>query len=74
MQSACRSCALAAFEAVESRSVQFNDKLIAFAKHWGFRPRACAPCRARTKGKTIPREARSSQVQNFDADIAFAEI
>lgn len=35
-----------------SRSVQFNDKLIAFAKHWGFRPRACAPYRARTKDKT----------------------
>jgi transposase len=35
-----------------SRSVQFNEKLIAFAKHWGFRPRACAPYRARTKGKT----------------------
>ncbi len=31
---------------------QFNDKLIAFAKHWGFAPRACAPYRARTKGKT----------------------
>ncbi|WP_190234322.1 hypothetical protein [Mesorhizobium sp. M4A.F.Ca.ET.050.02.1.1] len=26
-----------------SRSVEFNDKLMAFAKHWGFRPRACAP-------------------------------
>jgi hypothetical protein len=37
---------------VVSRSVQFNDKLIAFAKHWGFAPRACAPYRARTKGKT----------------------
>lgn len=35
-----------------SRSVQFNDRLIAFAAHWGFRPRACAPYRARTKGKT----------------------
>jgi hypothetical protein len=35
-----------------SRSVQFNDKMIAFAKHWGFAPRACAPFRARTKGKT----------------------
>ena len=35
-----------------SRQVTFNDKLIAFAKHWGFRPRACAPYRARTKGKT----------------------
>jgi transposase len=35
-----------------SRQVMFNDKLLAFAKHWGFRPRACAPYRARTKGKT----------------------
>lgn len=35
-----------------SRQVTFNDKLIAFAKHWGFGPRACAPYRARTKGKT----------------------
>lgn len=35
-----------------SRQVQFNDKLLAFAKHWGFQPRACAPYRARTKGKT----------------------
>src|SRR5262245_39746812 len=34
------------------RTVQFNDKLIAFAKHWKFSPRACAPYRARTKGKT----------------------
>lgn len=35
-----------------SRQVMFNDKLMAFAKHWGFAPRACAPYRARTKGKT----------------------
>lgn len=35
-----------------TRTVVFNDKLLAFAKHWGFRPRACAPYRARTKGKT----------------------
>jgi hypothetical protein len=35
-----------------SREVVFNAKLKAFAKHWGFRPRACAPYRARTKGKT----------------------
>jgi transposase len=35
-----------------SRTVQFNDKLIAFARHWRFSPRACAPYRARTKGKT----------------------
>jgi transposase len=35
-----------------TRSVVFNEKLKAFAKHWGFVPRACAPYRARTKGKT----------------------
>jgi len=34
-----------------TRCVVFNEKLLAFAKHWGFRPRACAPYRARTKGK-----------------------
>jgi transposase len=34
-----------------TREVQFNDRLLAFAKHWGFAPRACAPYRARTKGK-----------------------
>lgn len=35
----------------ETREVEFNARLHAFAKHWGFRPRACAPYRARTKGK-----------------------
>jgi transposase len=35
-----------------SREIVFNARLKAFAKHWGFRPRACAPYRARTKGKT----------------------
>lgn len=35
----------------QSRTVVFNTKLLAFARHWGFRPRACAPYRARTKGK-----------------------
>jgi transposase len=34
-----------------TREVQFNDRLLAFAKHWEFAPRACAPYRARTKGK-----------------------
>jgi transposase len=38
----------------ETRTVVFNAKLLAFARHWGFRPRACAPYRARTKGKTEP--------------------
>jgi len=36
---------------VQTRTVVFNSKFLAFAKHWGFRPRACAPYRARTKGK-----------------------
>jgi len=34
-----------------TREVQFNERLLAFAKHWQFVPRACAPYRARTKGK-----------------------
>jgi len=31
--------------------VTFNERFRAFAAYWGFRPRACAPYRARTKGK-----------------------
>jgi Mu transposase, C-terminal domain len=34
-----------------TREVEFNARLHAFAKHWRFRPRACAPYRARPKGK-----------------------
>lgn len=34
-----------------TREVRFNAKLHAFARHWGFSPCACAPYRARTKGK-----------------------
>ena len=34
-----------------TREVRFNEHLHAFARYWGFRPRACAPYRARTKGK-----------------------
>ncbi len=34
-----------------TREVRFNERLRAFATYWGFRPRACAPYRARTKGK-----------------------
>ena len=44
--------ALVSTHDVATRTIMFNDKLVAFAKHWGFRPRACAPYRARTKGKT----------------------
>ena len=34
-----------------TREVRFNERLLAFARYWGVRPRACAPYRARTKGK-----------------------
>jgi transposase len=34
-----------------TREVVFNARLHAFARYWGVRPVACAPCRARTKGK-----------------------
>jgi transposase len=34
-----------------TREVRFNERLHAFTDYWGFRPRACAPYRARTKGK-----------------------
>jgi transposase len=34
-----------------TREVRFNERLHAFADYWRFRPRACAPYRARTKGK-----------------------
>jgi transposase len=34
-----------------TREVSFHQRLLAFSHYWGFRPRACAPYRARTKGK-----------------------
>jgi transposase len=34
-----------------TREVTFNERLHAFARYWGLRPVACAPYRARTKGK-----------------------
>lgn len=36
---------------LENRTVTFHERFLAFARYWGFRPRACAPYRARTKGK-----------------------
>jgi transposase len=36
---------------VVTREVTFHGRLVAFARYWDFRPRACAPYRARTKGK-----------------------
>ena len=34
-----------------TREVVVNPKLHAFARHWGFQVKACAPYRARTKGR-----------------------
>ena len=34
-----------------SGEVVYSERLRAFAAYWGFRPRACRPYRARTKGK-----------------------
>jgi transposase len=34
-----------------TREIVFNDRFHAFCRYWGVRPRACAPYRARTKGK-----------------------
>lgn len=36
---------------VHTREVVFSPRFSAFAKYWGFTPKACAPYRARTKGK-----------------------
>ena len=35
----------------EGRAPTFHPRLQAFARYWGFEPRACLPYRARTKGK-----------------------
>lgn len=43
--------ALVTYHDPQTREVQFNERLRAFADYWGFRPCACAPYRARTKGK-----------------------
>lgn len=36
---------------IQTREVVFNERLGAFARHWSFTPKACAPYRPRTKGK-----------------------
>jgi transposase len=43
--------ALVDYHNVQTREVRFNAGFLAFARDWGFIPRACAPYRARTKGK-----------------------
>jgi transposase len=34
-----------------TREVRYNERFHAFCRYWGVRPQACAPYRARTKGK-----------------------
>lgn len=36
---------------VHNREVVYNTAFLAFARHWNFVPKTCAPYRARTKGK-----------------------
>lgn len=36
---------------VDTREVRYNARFHAFCRYWGVRPQACAPYRARTKGK-----------------------
>ena len=43
--------ALVDYHDAATREVRFNERLLGFARYWGFRPRACGPYRARTKGK-----------------------
>ena len=49
--SSSRQRALVDYQHTVSREVRFNDRVHAFAGYWHFHPRACAPYRARTKGK-----------------------
>lgn len=53
-------------------TVQFHPAYLAFCRDWGVQPRACAPYRARTKGKT---EAGVKYVKrNALAGLAFASF
>ena len=42
---------LVSFHDAQTREVRFNDRFHAFCRYWDVRPKACAPYRARTKGK-----------------------
>lgn len=47
----CSITPLVNYHNAETREVIFNPRLKAFARYWDFEVRACAPYRARTKGK-----------------------
>lgn len=42
---------LVTFHDAQTREVRFNDRFHAFCRYWEVAPKACAPYRARTKGK-----------------------
>lgn len=42
---------LVSFHDGHTREVRFNERFHAFCRYWDVRPKACAPYRARTKGK-----------------------
>ena len=42
---------LVSFHDGQTREVRFNERFHAFCRYWDVRPKACAPYRARTKGK-----------------------
>jgi transposase len=42
---------LVQFHDAQTREVRFNDRFHAFCRYWDVLPKACAPYRARTKGK-----------------------
>lgn len=43
--------AMVSFHDARTREIRFNERFLAFCRHWDVVPRACAPYRARTKGK-----------------------
>jgi len=43
--------ALVEFHDAQTREVRFNERFHAFCRYWDVLPKACAPYRARTKGK-----------------------
>lgn len=53
-----------------TREVVFNERLAAFCRYWGVAPRACAPYRARTKGKDerAVRYVKESALAGYEFD------
>lgn len=43
--------AMVSFHDARTGEIRFNERFLAFCRHWDVVPRACAPYRARTKGK-----------------------